>query len=277
MEILFNECSLVGQFPNRNDFLENGLRLFLGVLKEMRRIDSTLLLKKSDAWEKMATPKDNLHALLVDRTSDEILRLKSAIVELTREPFWDSNSRQSPDSTYLLDGIDIRGSSPAEACERDKVIVSFLSSPTSSDPLKITRDGTDIPLSNLVRPGRLPDLLRDTGEIPFETYLKTRFSGGKLDFSEIDEKKMGFPRIQPSEESRFIDTFRKFEESSWERIHADSGLDYKEYHGIMDRRYRDRKTHKFRVSKKFRCHGYREKDRFVVIGFETNHKLSDRG
>jgi hypothetical protein len=88
---------------------------------------------------------------------------------------------------------------------------------------------------------------------------------------------MGFSRIQSAEQSLFVDTFRKFEELTWDQIHDDKGLDYKEYHGIIGTCYRDIKIYKFRASQKFRCHGYREKDSFVVIGFETDHKLSDRG
>lgn len=88
---------------------------------------------------------------------------------------------------------------------------------------------------------------------------------------------MDFSIIHSPEQSLFVDTFRKFESLTWDQIHADRGLVYKEYHDIIDMRHRDRKTHKFRVSQKFRCHGYREKDVFVVIGFETDHKLSDRG
>nr|VFJ47109.1 MAG: hypothetical protein BECKDK2373C_GA0170839_101714 [Candidatus Kentron sp. DK] len=275
MDVLFNELSLTGQFLDQNDFAKNGLRPLIGVLKEMEGF-STLLLKKSDVWERMVTPTGTLHSLLVDRTFDGGRLLKSKIEKLTKEPFWDSDSKQRPDSTYLLNGSDIRGSSPAEACERDKVIVSFLSSPTSSDPLPIAWNGVDVPLLNLIRPGRLTEFLWDKKKISFEAYLKARFSGGKLDFSRVDGK-MRLCDIQPAEQSLFISTFKKFEGLNWERIHTDTGLDYKEYHGNIDQRYRDRKTYKFRVSRKFRCHGYREEDSFVVIGLETDHKFSDRG
>lgn len=97
-----------------------------------------------------------------------------------------------------------------------------------------------------------------------------------MDFSKIDEE-MGFSGIQLAEQSLFVDTFRKFEEMTWAQIHTDNGLDYKMYHETISMAYRNVKTYKFRVSQKFRCHGYREKDLFVVICFETDHKLSDRG
>jgi hypothetical protein len=278
MQILFNELSLTGQFSDQDKFVSNGLLPFVGVLKEMQGF-STLLLKKNDVWNKMITPTSTLHSFLINnafRKSDEVRRLKSAIADLTKEPFWDSESEQTPDSIYLHDGVDIWGSSPAEACERDKTIISFILSNVSSDPLNIIRNGINVPLLNLTYSGRLTEHLWANDQISFESYLKVRFSGGKLDFSKVDEK-MGFSGIQSAEQSLFIDTFRKFEELTWDKIIADRGLDYKEYDGILAKSYRAIKTYKFRASEKIRCHGYREKDTFVVIGFETDHKLSDRG
>jgi hypothetical protein len=278
VQVLFNELSLTGQFSNQDDFVKNGLLPFVGVLKEMKGF-STLLLKKSDVWGKMITPTITLHSLLINnafRKHDEVRRLKLAIVDLTNEPFWDSDCKQDANSTYLLDGADICGSSPAEACERDKVVVSFVSSSASIDPLNVIRNGINIPLLNLICSGKLTEILWANDQISFESYLKARFSGGKLDFSRVDDK-MGFLGIQTSEQSLFLDTFRKFEKLPWDQIHTDKGLDYKEYHETISMSYRDVKTYKFRASQKFRCHGYREKDSFVVIGFETDHKLSDRG
>ncbi|MDO9592343.1 MAG: hypothetical protein Q7I98_04010, partial [Erysipelotrichaceae bacterium] len=231
MQILFNELSLTGQFADQDAFVKNGLLPFVGVLKEMQGF-STLLLKRSDVWNNKITPSNTLHSFLINnefRKSDEVRRLKSAIAGLTKEPFWDFDSKQNSESTYFLDGVDIRGSSPAEACERDKVVVSFVSSPMSLDPLNILWNGNNIPLLNLTHSGKLTEFLWDRNLISFESYLKVRFSVGKLDFSKVDEK-MGFSAIQSSEQFIFIDTFRKFEALTWSQIHKDKGLDYKEYH-----------------------------------------------
>lgn len=278
MQILFNELSLTGQFSDQDEFVSNGLLPFVGVLKEMQGF-STLLLKKSDVWNKMITPSSTLHSFLINnafRKSDEVRRLKSAIADLTKEPFWDEESKQDTDSTYLFDGADIWGSSLAEACERDRVVVSFVSSFASSDPLDIIRNGISFPLLNLTCSGKLTELLWANNQISFESYLKARFSGGKLDFTEVDEK-MGFSGIQSVEQALFIDTFRKFEELTWDQILIDRGLDYKEYQNNLGKRYQGVNTYKFRASEKIRCHGYRKRDSFIVIGFETDHKLSDRG
>lgn len=276
MQILFNELSLEGQFAGQDDFIKNAIRPFIGVLKEMEGF-SAQLLKKSDAWDKMITPTCNLQSLLVaSPVSDEVRRLKLSIVKLTREPFWDLDSKQHSDSLYFLDGIDIGGSSPAEACERDKIVISFGSSSASLDPLNILRNGTNVRLSNLTCPGKFTEILWANKEIPFKAYLQTRFSGGKIDFSCVDEK-FDFSEIQEADQSLFIDTLRKFEELTWDQIYTDKGLNYKEYHATLGVAYQDIKTYKFRVSKKFRCHGFRKNDSFVILCFETDHKLSDRG
>ena len=114
MQILFNELSLTGQFSDQDAFMRNGLLPFVGVLKEMQGF-STLLLKKSDVWNNKITPSNTLHAFLINnafRKSDEVRRLKSAIAGLTKELFWDPDSKQNPDFTYLFEGVAIRGSSP---------------------------------------------------------------------------------------------------------------------------------------------------------------------
>ena len=109
MQILFNELSLTGQFSDQDAFVKKGLLPFIGVLKEMQDF-STLLLKRSDVWNNMITPSKTLHSFLVNnkfRKSDEVRRLKSAIAGLTKEPFWDFDSKQSAESTYSFDGVDI--------------------------------------------------------------------------------------------------------------------------------------------------------------------------
>ncbi|MBT6231450.1 MAG: hypothetical protein HOI47_32820 [Candidatus Scalindua sp.] len=276
MEILFNELSLTGQFSNQNDFVKNALLPFIRVLKEMQEF-ATLLLKKSDVWSNKVTPTINLYSFLIASCrTDEVRRFKSAIANLTKEPFWDSDIKQDSGTAYFFNGSDIAGSSPAEACERDKVVVSFLSSPASLSPLNIVRNDITVPLVNLTVYGNLTEFLWDTKKISFESYLKERFSRGKLDFSRVDINILS-SGVQTTEQSLFIDTFRKFDELTWGQIYTDTGLEYKRFHGTLVASCKGAKTDKFRVSQKFRCHGYRENDSFIVVKFETDHKMSDHG
>ena len=278
MEILFNELSLSGQFASQDSFMTDGLPPFIGVLKEMQDFSITLL-KKSDAWERMVTPTSSLYMIVVNndyRKSDAIRRLKLAISALIKDPFWDPDTKQDPNITYTLDGVDIWGASPAEACERDRTLISFVSSAMSSHPLNVSRNGLAFKLNNLTQPGTLRESFWTNGLITFETYLKARFSNSKLDFSRVEDE-IGFNGVQAPEQALYIDAFRKFDELSWDQILGDRGLNYKEYNGTINDAYRGKKTYKFRASEKIRCHGYREKDQFVIIGFEVDHKLSDEG
>lgn len=279
MQILFNELSLASQFSDHDEFVARGLIPLIEVLREMQRFSSVVLLKKSDVWGHKVTRDDTLHSLLVNdtlRMYDEVRRLKSAIADLTKEPFWDIDSKQDPCSTYFMNDIDICESSPAEACERDRIVVSLISSEASANPLIVLRNGIEVSLDNLTSSGMLTEILWSNNKISFEVYLKSRFDGRKLDFT-TSTTGLDFSIVQPDEQSLFINTFRKFEDLSWSQIYSDQGLYYKEYNGTIDQRFSGKKTYKFRISQKFRCHGYRENDSFVVINFETNHKLSDKG
>ena len=75
---------------------------------------------------------------------------------------------------------------------------------------------------------QLYSILLERGELPLEKYITTRFSGGKLDFSLIEDTH-GFSLIDNENQNEFIDSFRKFEELDWNAIATDKGLDYKTY------------------------------------------------
>jgi hypothetical protein len=278
MEILFNELSLHGQFTNIENFVKVELIGLITLLKKLEHF-SVQLLKKSTAWNCLITEHYTLHNLLTSkefRSNDEITRFKSAIANLTREPFWDNNSLQDPRGIYVLGTKNISGSSVAEACERDKSIISFINSEFSFNPMVVLKNEIEITLVNLVDSSQLIQLLWQKKLITFETYIKAEFGNGKLRFTNVDNK-MGFSIVRPEEQELFIETFRKFERMPWEQIHVDKGLNYKQFHNSLGNKYRGLKTYKFRASEKFRCHGYRENGLFIVIGFETGHLLSDIG
>lgn len=277
MEILFNELSLSGQFRNENEFISRGLTTFLSVLKNFET-HAALLLKKSDTWSRNVSPASTLYDLITDsrfRKEDEIRRFKSEIAKLTTEPFWDSDSRQSAITTYSKNGCNYKGTSIAEACERDKMLVSFVDSQHSYTPIDILKNGSNVSLTNLTRHGELPEYLWRNESISFDVYIRSKYTKGKLDFSQVDPK-IGFCCIKPNEECQYLERFELIESLSWDAIYSHTGLDYKQYHSQLASKY-SFPTYKFRVSQKTRCHGYRSDNRFVVIGFESDHKLSDIG
>ena len=71
-------------------------------------------------------------------------------------------------------------------------------------------------------------ILFERGELPLKKYITTHFSGGKLDFSLIDDT-YGFSLVDNENQNEFIDSFRKFEVLDWNVIATNKVLDYKAY------------------------------------------------
>ncbi|WP_259330427.1 hypothetical protein [Phocaeicola vulgatus] len=98
-------------------------------------------------------------------------------------------------------------------------------------------------------------------------YITTRFSGGKLDFSLIDDTH-GFSLIDNENQNEFIDSFRKFEELDWNAI-ATNGLDYKTYNkNKKSKRYFSdnlwkKGIKKFRIIQWNRCFDYVDNSVFM--------------
>lgn len=120
------------------------------------------------------------------------------------------------------------------------------------------------------------------GELSLKRYITTRFSGGKFDFSLIDDTH-GFSLIDDENQNEFIDSFRKFKELDWNAIATDNGLDYKTYNkNKKSKRYFSdeqwkKGIKKFRITQRNRCFGYVDNGVFYVLRFDLDHELSDVG
>jgi hypothetical protein len=277
MEILINERSLTGQFASPEQFVYNALPPLLAVLKE---VDNTrdLLYKKYDFYDSKIDATTTIYDILVGTTSrlyDEIRRFKSQLATLFENPYWEDDRKHEADCPYVYNGKDFCNYSIAEACERDKMILSFTHSDFSITQFSITKDDTEIDIDNFFNKGHYIEAAWKKEAIVCREYCRRKFEGGKLDFSKIDEKE-GFSLLKKEDESLFIDAFRKFTELSWPQINVDDALDYKPYPD-NDNIFRliPYKIHKFRVSQKYRCFGYSDKGTFYVLRFDLEHKLSD--
>ena len=123
------------------------------------------------------------------------------------------------------------GSSVSEAAACVVCLLSFIRSLYGKHPVVVTKEGVAIPVGNIWKEKQLSSILFERGELPLEKYITTRFSGGKLDFSLVDDT-YGFSLIDNENQNEFIDSFRKFEELDWNAIATDKGLDYKTYNRI---------------------------------------------
>lgn len=279
MEVLINELSLHGQYSSEEHFEETGVMPLISVFKELKS-ERDLVYRKYDLYAYKVTPERSLHDFLVTQTSrisDGTRRLKSILSGfILDDPYWENTQKHSSDNAYLLVEQNVCGSSLAEACERDRVIISFLSENFKSGKIYIHKNASEeITLDNLFNRGHYNELNWERHSIRIDEYCVNRFRGDKLDFSLID-KKLGFELLKKEDESVFIDAFRKFTELSWQQISMDDALDYKEYPD-NNKIFRDipHKIHKFRVTQKYRCFGYVDNGIFYVLRFDLEHKLSD--
>jgi hypothetical protein len=279
MEILINELSLCGQFATVDEFAEQALPSLLSVLKEINPANNQLF-KKEDFYSSKVTTEFTLHDIFVgslSRKYDEIRRFKSLLASLFENPFWEGDMRQSADSKYIYKEKDIWGSSLAESCERDKVVLSFKHEDFTDKLLPVTKDTEVINIDNLFDKGHYLELCWQRDVITFEDYCIGKFKGGKLDFTQIDTRE-GFNLIvNEGDERLFFDGFRKFSELTWQQISVDDGLDYKEFKN--KNYFKDIKLpiHKYRISQKYRCFGYVDNGVFHVLMLALDHKLSDQG
>jgi len=279
-EILINELSLGGQFASVDEFVTGGTLLnFVALLKEINNTD-VLLYKKYDFFGSKITKEMSIHDVLVgaiSRQFDEIRKFKTGLACLFENPYWEDDQKHNVNFAYRYKGNCVSGQSLAEACERDKIVISFMHPDFPYGNLSVMREETEILLDNLIKEENYFEVARSRNIINFEDYCTKKFTSGKLDFSKVS-KKEGFSLITKEEENLFFDGFRKFASLSWPQINKDKGLDYKEYD---DRKGHfksfGRKIHKFRISRKYRCFGYEEQGIFHVLLFDLTHDLSDEG
>jgi hypothetical protein len=279
MEVLINELSLHGQYTDEEQFIDSGVIPFISVFKELDR-DRDVVYRKHDLYTYKITSAKSLHEFLISqkaKISDATRRLKSLLSGfILDEPYWENNQKHSPDSSYLFMDIEVCGYSLAEACERDKIIMSFHSENFNSTKIHVCKiDSEGIILDNLFDKGHCNELNWARNNIGVEEYCINRFKGSKLDFSQID-KTNGFSLLKKEDERLFIDGFRKFTELSWQQIGVDDALDYKPYPD-NDNIFKNvpHKIHKFRTSRKYRCFGYVDNGKFYVLRFDLEHRLSD--
>ena len=278
MELLINELSLKGQFNSIEEFINIALPPLLSVLKDT---DSSrdLLYKKYDFYSSLVTPQNTLHDVVVgpiSRQYDEIRKFKTQLVGLFENPFWEDSPKHSFNDSYYFLENKITGSSLAEACERDKIAISFICNEFNNNTLDVIKEKNTITVDNLFEKEHCLEVFKQRNFISFEHYCKSKFHESKLDFSQLYVKD-GFDLIGKDDEELFYDGFRKFDELTWSQINVDDSLDFKEFNNKNYFKEIEGKIHKFRISKKYRCFGYVKNGKFHALLFDLNHKLSDKG
>jgi len=180
MEILINELSLKGQFQSIKHFIDTALIPFVSVVNELDRTNDTIL-KRQNLWTFPITGKDKLHSL-TSTTDIGIIEnrvLKNLLRNLS-EPYWEENQQHNTDDSYEFNGNNISGSSLAESCERDRIVISFIASDFSILKLKVSKKKKPVEVDNLFQKEHFIEVANSKGQIDKCEYFKRKFAFGLI-------------------------------------------------------------------------------------------------
>ena len=283
MEVLLNELSLSGQFKDENEFFDS----FDTILQTIKLIEllKFSLLKEYSLFQSKITRSLEFTDFLRLR-SDRARKIKRFLAKLSQNPpYWNETQKHSTNDKYFYKGRNISNTSLAESCERDRVLLSFENIDFKDMDIVIEKNSTSINLYNIINRDKFLEYLLSNSKIEPLRYCQLKFKDSNLDFSKL-EIRYGFDSLDNQEQiDTFMLAFNDFSRMSWEDIIKSDGLEYKQYSKPKKQGwflkgkglYSDIDIYKFRVTQKYRCFGYREKDEFFVLRFETDHKQSDNG
>lgn len=181
-ELILNEYSLAGQFRSKEDFIESAMTQIVGLLNELPKDKGILIWKKTDLYQHSVTPNadDTLHSILRNTTRHpDTLRFKMLAKNLLTEPYWDNDPKQDKDKTYRWKGKDVSDTGLAEACERDKVIVSWEHPDFTQSLLSVNKGCEAVDLINLRKADDYDTHAINFGwsPVPFSLKCSSRFMG----------------------------------------------------------------------------------------------------
>lgn len=171
MDILLNELSLSGQHASREIFVEEILPTLIGVLDEIQELFKATIYKNQQFYSSRVTRTDTIHDILVgdfSRQYPSLRKIKRQFFSpLFAEPYWEDTRKHSENYSYTYAGNDICNHSVAEACERDKVIISFIGTELfREETLSILKNGNEqIGIDNLFNVGHYSNVLHQRGII----------------------------------------------------------------------------------------------------------------
>ena len=294
MEYVLNEQSLKGQFANSDRFAIDGMTPLLGVIQTLSAFGVNDILKNSTFYNSKVAPDKKLHELLQGRMSVSVLAVCSRLSRMQGEPYWDLAPRQDLCKHYLIQRqgeddakveMDVAGTGVAEAYARKGCLISFKGGDYDESTEKVRREDEQEygknPVMNLHNREETEQFLFDSGLIDCQSYIKSRFCG-KLVYDELSTSH-GLNLVDRGNFREFNNSFRDFEDYTWQQIITSDGFDYKEFHknkntkAYFTQEQWEKGIYKFRITQEIRCFGYRDGDRFHLYRIDLDHILSDKG
>lgn len=279
-EIIINERSLQGQYRDMEEFFDC-LPGFLRCVRYFVDQEGWKILRRSDLFQALVTPKDALYQIRGNR-SDAARKFKGQILKLTDEPpYWDVEPKQQ--GRYMEGETDVSGTSLAEAAERTGFVLSFPKTIYEDCSVKLMHGDVTKMVYSITSTRYRTQQMFATGHLDIYTYLMERFRGTRLSFEKFDPA-YGFSDFEQDEIMECLESFERFvAHESWTSLKQDVALHYKEYrpskkdNWFKGSVYEKENIHKFRCGNPKRCFGYREGDVFYVLRMERDHSISDNG
>ena len=294
MEFVLNEQSLKGQYADGDRFAIEGMTPLLGVIQTLYSFGVSDILKISTFYNSEIAPNKKLHELMQGRMSVPVMAVCSRLSRMQGEPYWDCSPCQDISKHYFIqrpgaeDAVvdkDVTGTGVAETYARRGCMISFNGGGYDDSTENIRCEDEpkygDTPITNLHDKGETEQFLFDSGQIDCQSYIRSRYCG-KLVYDELSTNH-GLNLVNRYNFQEFINSFRDFEDYTWQQIITSDGFDYKEFHKNKNTRAYftpdqwEKGIHKFRITQEIRCFGYRENDRFHLYRIDLDHILSDKG
>lgn len=292
MDLLLNEKSLTGQFPDALAFY-NTLPSFIECLKILEQFKISLH-KSVSFYQSMITKELSVRELANRREQvppterDKVREFKKKLYQLqAQEPFWDAQTEtvsQNLESCYFANGEDVSATSVAEAAVRGGALLSFQKEGYGDCVVTVEENQEQYQVPSAQSGPYLAKVLYDGSMIETEDFLNYYYRGTKLRFDQMD-KKLGTAVLELKELETAQEAFSRFCSESWDEIVKDRYFYYKQYqpsnqdNWFKNTEYQEKTIHKFRcgMHSQIRCFGYREGDFFYVLRMERDHSISDNG
>lgn len=166
-----NELSLSGQYASREIFVEEILPYLIKILDEIQNLSDATIYKSQQFHSSRVGETDTIHDILVGKLSRQypsIRKFKTQLHSiLFAEPYWEPTRKHLKGDSYTYKGNNVCNHSVAEACERDKIIVSFRGSELfQEETLSILKNDTEkMVIDNLFNAGHYSNVLHQRGII----------------------------------------------------------------------------------------------------------------
>ena len=294
MDYILNEQSLKGQFANSDNFATDGMKPLLGVIKTLSSIGVNDILKNQNFFNSEVVPGKKWHELMHGRMSDTVRAMCSLLSKMQGQPYWDLTPCQDLNKRYYIQRagdddaiveIDVAQTGVAEAFARKGCLISFTGGDYDNNTVYVRCEDElqygENPVMNLHDKEETEQFLFDSGQINFQHYIKSRFCG-KLIYDELSTD-YGLNLVNKNNFREFFNSFRDFEDYTWQQIITSEGFDYKEFHrnkqtrAYFTQEQWNKGIYKFRITQEIRCFGHRNGDKFHLYRIDLDHILSDKG